>query len=440
MCHNVKESETLEFKKSITQLKKAIISIVAILNKHKKGKIVFGIKDNGDVIGVDIGKTTLRDISKAISDFIEPKIYPEIKEEIINEKKCIVINFSGKNIPYFAYGRAYKRVSDENKVLTKRELEEMILNNNRNKLRWDNQLNEEFSLNDISDTKLRKYISIIGLKYISKKDSLKKLNLMKQNKLTNASLILFGKDVRKIFGLLNLRCAVFPGLEKAQGYIDAKDYYGDLFELIDFAEKYILEHINIGMRIEGLRRVDVPEIHPEAIREAIINAFCHRDYTIPQEVQIAIFKDRIEILNPGKLYGGLEIKDIVSKSVSERRNELIADIFHKIHYIEKWGLGIGKILKLEPETKFEEVGDFFMVTFKRKNVPKNVPKNVSKNSAERQEIILEKVRKGIRFTREDLALEFNVSTKTIQRDLDKLKDKIEFKGSKKTGKWVLKNE
>ena len=112
----------------------------------------------------------------------------------------------------------------------------------------------------------------------------------------------------------------------------------------------------------------------------------------------------------------------------------IADIFHRIHYIEKWGVGIRKILNLEPATKFEEVGNFFMVTFKRKNVPKNVPKN----STERQEIILDKVRKNIRFTREELALEFNVSVKTIQRDLDKLKNKIEFVGSKKTGKWVLK--
>ena len=112
----------------------------------------------------------------------------------------------------------------------------------------------------------------------------------------------------------------------------------------------------------------------------------------------------------------------------------IAEIFHKIHYIEKWGVGIRKILNLEPATKFEEVGNFFMVTFKRKNVPKNVPKN----SLERQEMILYRVRNGIRFTREDLALEFNVSVKTIQRDLDKLKDKIEFIGSKKTGKWVLR--
>ncbi len=441
MTNKIKESETLEFKASLTQLKKAIISIVAILNKHKKGKIIFGIKNNGNVIGVNIGKDTLRNISRAISEHVEPRIFPEIKEESIKSKKCIIINFSGENIPYFAYGRAYKRVSDEDKLLTKTELEKMILNNN--KIRWDTQLNKEFSLTDISNTKLKKYISTMGLKYTSKKDALKKLNLIKHNKLTNASLILFGKDIKKIFRLLNLRCAVFPGLDKSQGYIDSKDYYGDLFELIDFAEKYILEHINIGMRIEGLRRIDIPEIHPEAIREAILNAFCHRDYSIHQEVQIAIFKNRVEILSPGKLYGELKIKDIVSRSVSERRNELIADIFHRIHYIEKWGVGIGKILKLEPETIFKETGNLFIVIFKRKskkNTPQNPPeKTPQKNLTSLEHKIFIILKENPKISRKKIAEMLGISPNTVKEYIEKLKNKGMLKriGPAKGGYWEV---
>ena len=74
------ESETLEFKKSTSELKEAVISIGAILNKHQKGKLYFGIKNDGTVIGHGIGKKTLRDISKTISDHIEPKIFPKINE------------------------------------------------------------------------------------------------------------------------------------------------------------------------------------------------------------------------------------------------------------------------------------------------------------------------------------------------------------------------
>lgn len=95
-----------------------------------------------------------------------------------------------------------------------------------------------------------------------------------------------------------------------------KDFYGDVFTLIRKAEEYILEHINIGMRLEGLLRVDVPEIDKDAFREAVINAFCHRDYREYDSVNIAIFKDRMEIRSPGLLYGGLTISDIRSKMLA----------------------------------------------------------------------------------------------------------------------------
>ena len=129
---------------------------------------------------------------------------------------------------------------------------------------------------------LKSYVKDAGLKYTSKKDVLEKLELLRDGKLTNASIVLFGKEPSKYFRLLNLRCATFLGEDKASTPLDMTDFNGDLFELINKAEHYILQHINVGMRLEGLRRVDIPEINKDAFREAIINAFCHRDYSIPQ--------------------------------------------------------------------------------------------------------------------------------------------------------------
>src|SRR3989338_2880892 len=124
---NLVESETIDLKKSTSELKEGIISIAAILNKHKQGKLYFGVKNDGAVIGQDVSEKTLREISKAISDFIEPKIYPEITKEIIHGKNCVNVTFSGDSIPYFAYGRAYIRVADENKTLSATELKRLIL-------------------------------------------------------------------------------------------------------------------------------------------------------------------------------------------------------------------------------------------------------------------------------------------------------------------------
>ena len=101
--------------------------------------------------------------------------------------------------------------------------------------------------------------------------------------------------------------------------IDRHDFDGDILELIEEAQKYILKNIHIGMRLNGLYREDVPEISVEAMREAIINAFCHRDYRDPDYVHIAIFKNRVEIRSPGGLYGGLTIAKIRQGNVSKRR-------------------------------------------------------------------------------------------------------------------------
>ncbi len=223
----------------------------------------------------------------------------------------------------------------------------------------------------------------------------------------------------------------FLGTNKASPIIDNKDFEGDLFELIEYAQKYVLEHINVGLKIEGLKSIDVPEINRDALREAIINAFCHRDYSINQEVQIAIFKDRVEILNPGKLFGGLKIKDILSKPISIRRNELIADIFHRIRYIEKWGTGINKILTLEPETTFDEIGDFFLVTFKRKESLVTVEKTVEK--------ILLAIKQKPNITIKELQTIIGLSRRGIEWNINKLKSEGRIKriGSDKTGYWEI---
>ncbi|MFH1432578.1 MAG: ATP-binding protein [archaeon] len=424
----ITESETLELKKSTSELKEAVISISSILNKHQKGKLYFGIKNNGVVVGQNIGEQTIRTISKTISDKIEPKIYPIINVITLQEKECIIVEFQGIDVPYYAYGRTYMRVGDEDRQLSAKETENLILQNNKDKFVWDNQVNEKFSLNDISEDKLKSYVKDAGLKYTSKKEVLEKLELIKDGKLTNASIVLFGVEPSKYFSLLNLRCATFLGENKASTPLDMSDFNGDLFELMIHAENYILQHINVGMRLEGLYRIDVPEINKDAFREVIINAFCHRDYSIPQEINVAVFKDKIEIRNPGELYAGLTIQDILTKKVSKRRNSLIANIFHRVHLVEKWGTGIEKIRSLEPTVEFDEFSGFFNTTFKRKNV---VTTTVEK--------IIELIKENPRITQKELEEKTNLSRRGVEWNIQQMKSKgiIKRVGPDKGGHWEV---
>ena len=366
------ESETLELKKSTSELKAGIVSLAAMLNKHQRGVLWFGIKNDGAVVGQNISEASLREVSRTIGDHIEPKIYPSVEKVTMDGKPCIRVQVEGKETPYYAYGRAYSRVGDEDRQLSARELENFILEKNRDRLRWDTEICPQATPDDISSAKLKRFLKSCGLKYDTVQNALTKLNLIKKHKLLNAAVLCFAKKPEKFFPNAKLRCATF-GTADTTVTLDMKDMTGDIFTLIEKAEEYILEHINIGMRVEGLLRVDVPEIDREAFREAIINAFCHRDYREYDSVNIAVFKDRLEIRNPGLLYGGLTISDIREKMVSMRRNELLAELFQRSHLIEKWGRGIKLILAKEPATEFEEVGTMlFVARFWRKELPKGL--------------------------------------------------------------------
>jgi len=103
---NLSETETLELKKSTSELKEAVISISAMLNKHQCGELYFGVDSAGRAVGQTVSEKTLRDVSKAIGENIEPKIYPKVNKVNIDGRSCIHIEFSGDELPYFAYGRA----------------------------------------------------------------------------------------------------------------------------------------------------------------------------------------------------------------------------------------------------------------------------------------------------------------------------------------------
>lgn len=404
-------------------------------------------------MGQEIGNDTLRTISQAISAYIEPKVYPAIRQVTFEGKSCIEVEFQGNEVPYFAYGRAYIRISDEDKPLSVKELENLILRKNKDQLKWDSSICKEASLEDISEEKVRFFVKEAGKECKGLENSLKKLKLAEDGNLTNAAVILFGKKPEDFFPNAKLRCAVFATNDTSY-IIDMQDYTGDLFYLIGEAEKYILKNIHIGMRLEGLKRIDVPEISKEAIREAIINAFCHRDYYEYDSVNVAVFKNRVEIRSKGLLYGGLTIEQIKTEMVSERRNELIAEIFHEIHWIEKWGRGISLILSMEPDADFKEVGTQFIVTFKRKYLEESKEKDgemVGEKEAKReakrevekltetQKLMLNLVKENKYVSKKEMSEIIGIRTSSIDKNIQTLKKKgfLRRVGPARGGHWEI---
>lgn len=113
------------------------------------------------------------------------------------------------------------------------------------------------------------------------------------------------------------------------------------------------------------------------MRESIINAFCHRDYHDPDYVQVAVFKDRLEIRNPGGLFAGLTIEELRKGNVSKRRNPLVAELLRRVHMVEAWGHGVPLILEKEPGVEFKEVAKLFITRFDRPSFKETTDKGAA---------------------------------------------------------------
>ena len=441
------ESETVEFKTSLAELKQGLISLVAMLNKHGQADLWFGIAPSGQPVGLMVTDKTLRDVSQALAAHIEPRLYPEITSMEVTGKTCLRIHATGHQKPYFAYGRAYMRVADEDRQMSARELESLILSRNSAAMRWDNAPSTT-ALAELSETKIRRFVERAGLPWDNTANALAKLGLVKGGQLLNAARLFFADQP------IQLRCAVFASTTSAT-IIDRHDFDGDVLELIEEAEKYILKNIHIGMRLEGMRRVDVPEISRAALREAVINAFCHRDWRDPDYIQIAIYKNRVEIRNPGGLFDGLTFEAMRRGNVSHRRNPLIADLFRRIDMVEAWGRGMPLILENAPTVEFREIARLFVASFERPSAAVETTKETSKPTKETtkettkektserpvrmKEKLLLLIRQQPEITAAALSVATGIGVDGVNYHLNQLKQagKLRRVGSTKGGRWEV---
>lgn len=440
------ESETLEFKKSTAQLDKALKSICAFLN-HKGGTIYFGIEENRKVVGQEVSDKTLKSISQKIRQRIKPEISPEIKVLEIKGKKVIEVKVKeGSNKPYYLDGIAYKRVGTENVVIAPEELERIILE--KRKKYWDSEICEEASLNDIDEEKVRWFLR--KAKYernfdvepeIPIKAALGKLELMKNGKLTNAAILLFGKNPQKFFLQAETRCARFKGTKPIE-FTDMKVFQGSIIKQVEKALSFVLDHIPMRVEIKGKpAREEKYEYPPYAIREAIVNAICHRDYILLSNAQVRIFDDRIEVWGCGSLPEPLRIDDLKKTHRSIPRNPLIAKCFFLIKFIEQWGTGTNRMIEAclkhgLPEPLFEEVAGDLVVTFRKYRVSEEELKKLN----DRQRKAIEFLKEHGKITLKDYRkLNPDASEKTAYRDLKRIEELgiIEGIGEKKGRYYVL---
>jgi len=333
------------------------------------------VHNNGIVKGISVGTDTMVNWSNQISQVTEPTVIPELESVQINGKYVVIIKIKEYPLkPVSFRGRCFKRVSNSNRQMSPQEIAQMHLQSTGNS--WD-ALPAAVADSDILDlVNIKNYImtsTSSGRRNFSNSakpiEVLEKLELIKDNKPTWAALLLFGKNPQSPLTQATVHCGRFKGETKI---IDDRLISGTIIDQIDEVMDFIRKNTNVEFVITGKPQRDEIWDYPlEALREAVINAICHRDYSEPSDIQIKIFDDSIHIWNPGGLPFDLTIDDLLDPAHSSKpRNKLIAQVFYDMALIERYGSGIQRMIADcvkagLPEPDFEEKFGGFTITFNK---------------------------------------------------------------------------
>ena len=436
-----KESEKLEFKSSFAEWKEAIISLCAFANK-KGGKVIVGVKDDGTINEIQIGKNTIEDFANKIKNNTDPILYPSINVKTFGLGEIVEIEVSeSDNKPVFAFDRAYIRVGKTSQKMSQTEVRELIKRyalSDFDKMYLEKDLKKiEFDVDLIKKINNKYY----KFKIRSEIDFLKKLGLVSKNKITNAGYLCFAKNNTDIYQSI-VKAARFKG-QSVVKFLDEKEFDGSIIHCVDQTMNFIKRHINTEFVITGKPERDEIWDYPLlALREAVINALIHRDYNDSGNIQIRIFDSSLEIWSPGILPKEINIKNIFLENRSIPRNKKLVEIFHQINLVESWGTGFQRIVEECKKNgnkmpEFSEKAGAFVIAFKRRE--STDLEKLGEKLGENQEKILKFIQLNKNITISELAEELMISSTAVENNLAKLKKEGRIKrvGPDKGGYWKI---
>jgi ATP-dependent DNA helicase RecG len=426
------ESENTEFKQNFDR--GTIETAVAFANT-KGGIILIGVSDNREVIGIQLGRETLRDWVNQISQSTEPTVIPEIQDIQIYGKDIVEIQIKEYPIkPVSVRGRCFRRVGNSNRVMTPQEIAQMHLSCLG--MSWDSLSARDSSMDNIDLEDVKKYIknaNSSGRRRFEGSEEpvriLEKLELLSEKKPTWAAIILFGKDPQSKLSQSTVHCGRF---KQETIIIDDKMIRGTALEQVEEVMDFIRKNINVRFVITGKpQREEIWEYPLDALREGVINAICHRDYADNADILIKIYDDRITIWNPGGLLPGMTIEELYDPNHSSKpRNKLIAQIFYDVGLIERYGSGIQRIMNAckssnLPIPVFDEKFGGFLVIFRKDIYTEEYLKELGLK--ERQIKAVMYVKEKDKITNKEYQEINHTTRETSKRDLEVLVNKDVFK-------------
>jgi ATP-dependent DNA helicase RecG len=350
------ESQTLEFKRSTAELRRAGETLCAFLNGDG-GQVLVGVGPKGQLVGQQVADITLRDIAATLGR-IEPAARIDLDRVALGNGLDVIV-FSAPSsrafVPFVYDDKPYKRVGSTTTTMSQDEYMRLLLDRNHARHRWENQPAEGVRLEDLDHEEiLRTRASAIEHRRLSAStsmdaaDILDRLGLRIDGQLTNAAQILYGTKFLPRYPQALLKLGRFRGTKITGDILDNQQLHLHAFAMVREAIAWLDRTLPLAARFPkgSIFREDRQPVPAEALRETIINAVIHRDLSLASGyVAIAVFDDRIEVRSVGELPFGLRAEQLSEEHPSKPRNPDLAGAFHRTGAIEVWGRGTNRVIE-----------------------------------------------------------------------------------------------
>lgn len=423
------EDEFQEFKTSLSELDKGIEAITAMLNKHGKADVYFGVANDGEVVGLtgQLGQETIKRVETRIYDIVKPSIVPSVIFEEYDGKRIIHVSAKGNRKPYSCSGDYRIRVGSSNKKIDPELLGELFFDSDFASLEAIECINQDLTFNT-----LKYYYTINGLT-INEDNFYRNANLKVNGKFNMLAELLADENNTSI------KVVRFSGLDKTK-MLSRNEYgYKCLITAMKEANNYVISLNETRVNIESsLERKETKLFDTHAFEEAWTNACIHNKWIKNVPPAIYIFDNRIEIISTGGLSFGYSKEDFYS-GVSKPVNNGLFKIMGQLNLVEQTGHGNLVIVDKYGKDAFTISDNFIIVTIPFAFTPSMKQIDVNGLSPIHVKVLMA-LKDNPTFTMKDLSKFCEIGTTRIGEIIKNLKElgKLERVGSRKDGYWIVK--
>lgn len=425
------ENQNIEYKES---WRDEYIKWICGFANSKGGDMFIGVDDKGNVVGIQNAKKLSEDLPNKIKDILGILVDIDILEE--KEKTYIKINVDAYPYPVSYKGNYYIRIGATNQELKGVSLDKFLLQ--KQGLKWDGTPEPYTKLENLSEQSFDIFKNRASetqrvdenIQKYSNDEVLDKLNLyMPNGMLKKAAVLLFHPRPDKIFTGASIKIGFFR-TDDDLAYQD--EILGSLFEQVDKVMDLLqTKYLSAKIEYQGLQRKETLPIPIEALREAVLNAIIHKDYSSGIPIQISVYDNKLMIWNEGELPQDWTVAKLKIKHPSRPYNPDIANAFFRAGLIESWGRGTIKIINEmrkaqlpAPNFKYDDSGFYIIFSFGKVDLEKQILDLISENT---------------KITVVKLAEILETNDKKIKRTLKELQDKklLERIGTNRSGEWKI---